>query len=95
MKETLSAIRKTIATKISKDTNAVIELDLSGDGEGTWQIVISDGEVTLKEGAPRSPTSVIGVKVSDLNKIVNGDIDRRTLTIQGDKIIVGKILEMF
>ena len=101
VKESLSEIRKVIASKISKNTNAVLAFELIGAGGGLWSIVISNGEVSLNEGLHKNPTITLVINTSDLNKIVNGDIDRRTLassgqlTISGDKLLGEKILDLF
>ena len=45
--------------------NGTIQMDLTGEGGGTWSIKLADGTFELIDGAVESPTTLIGVPAGD------------------------------
>lgn len=85
----------------SKGVDAVYQFELSGDGGGTWHVIVSDGAMEVKEGAHASPSSTVTAKAADYVKIANNEMNglravmTRKMRIAGNLVLARKMQNMF
>jgi len=85
----------------SKGVDAVYQFDLSGDGGGTWHVIVVDGGMEVGEGAHASPSSTITAKAADYVKIANNEMNglravmTRKMKIGGNLVLARKMQAMF
>ena len=63
--------------------DAVIQLDLSGDGGGVWHCAIKDGACTVGEGAHDAPTMTVSMEAADYVELTAGSLDGMTAFMTG------------
>lgn len=68
--------------------NAVIQLNLSGDGGGDWAMTFADGTVNIEAAQADSPDLTLGMDAADYVALTKGDANATTLFMTG-KIQVG------
>ena len=80
---------------------ATIQLDLSGDGGGSWLLKIADGQISTAEGQADSPDLTLGMAAGDYVALSRGEVNPMTLfmsgqiKLQGDMGLAMKFQEMF
>lgn len=80
---------------------AIIQLDLSGEGGGSWQLKIDDGKLATEQGAAASPDLTLGMEANDYISLSRGEVNPMTLfmggkiNLQGDMGLAMKFQEMF
>ena len=85
----------------SKGINAIFQFEISGDGGGTWHVIVNDGSLDIQQGAHAKPTARIMSKAKDYVKIANGDMNglravmTRKMKIDGNLVIARKMQHMF
>ncbi|PEN15186.1 sterol-binding protein [Longibacter salinarum] len=67
----------------AKGTDAVVQLDITGEGGGTYQLVIQDGNLDILEGEQEVPTLTATVAAEDWLRVNNGEVSPMTLLMQG------------
>lgn len=76
---TAAELMKTIPDRFVKsavgDLNTTVQFDLSGDGGGSWHIVIVDGELTVNEGAGVEPAAVVTMTAEDYIAMSTGKLN--------------------
>jgi putative sterol carrier protein len=77
--------------KAAKGVKAVYQFELSGDGGGTWHVVIDDGTMAIHQGGHESPSATISAAADDYVKIVNGEINGRMAVFKGKMKVKGSI----
>lgn len=55
--------------------NAVYQFDLTGEGGGTWQLIIDDGNCRVQEGQRLSPNITISMSAQDYVDMTVGELD--------------------
>ena len=55
--------------------DAAFVYDLTGDGGGTWTVTVSNGAVSVSEGAAEGAKVTYTMKADDYVKMANGDLD--------------------
>ncbi len=85
----------------SKGLNAIYQFELSGDGGGTWHVVVADGSIEVCAGAHEAPSAVVTSKAPDFVRISNGEINglravmTRKMKIAGNLVLARKMQHMF
>ncbi len=83
------------------DLDAVIQLDLTGDGGGQWAIKIANGGVSIAEGSADQTNLTISMAASDYVTLSHGEANPMNLfmagkiKLQGDVGLAMKFPEMF
>ena len=83
------------------DLDATVQFDLSGEGGGTWYVVVADGTCEVKEGEMESPTATIRMEASDYAALVAGELDamsafmQQKIRVEGDLNTVMKFQNLF
>jgi putative sterol carrier protein len=67
----------------AQDTNAVVQLNITGEGGGQYQLVIRDGTLDIRTGAHDDPTLTATVDADDWIRVNNGEVSPMTLLMQG------------
>jgi putative sterol carrier protein len=81
--------------------NAVFQFEISGDGGGTWHVVVKDGAMEVQTGAHANPSSVVSASGADYVQIANGDINglravmTRRMRISGNLVMARKMQHIF
>jgi len=57
------------------DLDLSIQFDLSGDGGGTWNAEIADGQINVSEGGLADPTATLSMDADDFESMSNGDLN--------------------
>lgn len=63
-------------------TDAVVQLRITGEGGGDYQLVIQDGELEIREGAHDDPTLTATVDAADWIRVNNGEVSPMTLLMK-------------
>lgn len=67
----------------AEGVDAVVQLTVTGSGGGTYQLVIDDGTLDVREGDHPDPTLTATVSASDWLRVNNGEVSPMTLLMQG------------
>jgi len=101
IQEILSKMPEAFVPEQATDIDAVIQLDLTGDGGGQWAIKISGGTIAIDEGQAASPNLSLSMAASDYVALSIGDANAMSLfmagkiKVQGDVMLAMKFQEMF
>ena len=91
LKEVLDKMPDALVPEKAAGVNAVIQLNLSGDGGGDWYMTIANGQVVVDEGQATSPDVSLDMEASDYVDITKGDGNPMTLFITGKIKVQGNI----
>jgi len=101
LNEIFSKMPEAFAPEKAEGVKAVIQLDLSGDGGGSWQIKIADGQIAAQEGQADSPDLTLGMEADDYVALTRGEANPMGLfmagkiKLAGDMGLAMKFQEMF
>jgi putative sterol carrier protein len=70
-------------------TSATIQFDVSGEGGGTWHLVIRDGACTVKTGAAPRPNLTFQISVQDWLDMNSGKQSGQMLFMSGKLKVKG------
>jgi putative sterol carrier protein len=85
----------------AKGLNAVYQFDLSGDGGGTWAVLINNEQCQVSKGAHGSPNITISMSAKDYLDMVAGKLNGQMafmtgkLRISGDMGLALKLQSLF
>lgn len=81
--------------------SAVFQFEISGDGGGTWHVIVNDGAMEVHSGPHSEPSATVSAKAADYIKISNGDMNglravmTRKMKIGGNLVVARKMQQMF
>jgi putative sterol carrier protein len=84
----------------AKGVDAVFQFEISGDGGGTWHVVVHDGEMSVGTGAHPKPSAVVASSSEDYVQIANGEMNglravmTRRMRISGNLVMARKMQHM-
>lgn len=103
--ETIQAYFETLPQRFvqsaSEGVEAIFQFEISGDGGGTWHVIVKGGELEINEGEHESPSARILSSDANYLKICNGDMNglravmTRKMKIQGNLVLARKMQNMF
>ena len=67
----------------AEGTDAVVQLNLTGDEGGTYHLVIHDGTLDVREGEHDDPTLTATTDAQDWLRLNNGAVSPMSLLMQG------------
>lgn len=70
------------ASKV-EGVEGTVQMELTGDGGGTWAIVISGGNVEVVDGGVESPTTTLTMSADDFVGMINGNVNAMAAFMQG------------
>ena len=97
----IARMSKAFVPEKAAGLDTTIQLDLTGDHAGKWNLVIKDKQCTLNEGAAPDPKLTVSANSEDLMKIFNGQMDgmqafmQGKLKLTGDLSVAMKLITLF
>ena len=85
----------------AQDLNAIFQLDITGEGGGTWNVVIKDGACQINEGTHESPNVTLTMSAETWLGIVNRELNGMQaflsdkLKASGDIMLAQRIEQLF
>jgi putative sterol carrier protein len=76
----------------SKGMNAVFQFELSGDGGGTYHVLVTDGAMSIVEGAHAAPSATIKMAADNYVKMVNGQLNGTMAYMKGQMKVTGNMM---
>jgi putative sterol carrier protein len=83
------------------DFDATIQFDLTGEGGGSWNVAIADGQCVVNEGTVEGPKATIHMDASDYVAMIMGELNamqafmNQKIRIEGDLNTVMKFQTLF
>lgn len=71
--------------------NAVVQFTLTGDGGGTWTVVVRQGKAELQQGPAASPQVAIELSASDFQEMLAGRLGPAAAYMSGRLRLQGDI----
>lgn len=91
VKEYFETLPRRFQAQNAGGIDAIFQFELSGDGGGTYHVVVKDGAMTVIEGAHASPTVVLKMTGDEYVKMANGKLDGRMAFMSGKMKVSGQI----
>lgn len=88
IKELIPLMPQYFSPEAAAGMNAIIQLELTGDDGGLWNLVVANQQLKINEGQAVSPNMTVKMAGSDYLSIVNGQANPMQLFMQG-KVKVG------
>ncbi len=63
--------------------NAVLQLDITGEGGGKWNLTVADEKLHVAEGVAAAPSMTLTVAAADYLSLINGDASPMALFMTG------------
>jgi putative sterol carrier protein len=101
VKKIFEKLPDTFLPEKAGNTNAIIQIELSGEGASNWVINIAQGKMSVKEGVAPSPTMTLQMEASDYVALAQGRANPMELfaagkvKFQGDMGLALKFQQMF
>jgi putative sterol carrier protein len=89
--ESIQAMVANFNPALAKGINAVIQLNATGDGGGSYALSIADGKLEVTEGVADQPTVTINVAAQDWVDIIAGRLDPTKAFMSGKLRIAGDL----
>ena len=81
--ELMAALPNYFAPEQAAGMNAVLQLDLSGEGGGQWYLTLADGKLKVDPGTAPEPTMTLALSAEDFLELINGEASPMNLFMQG------------
>lgn len=75
----------------AEGVDGVVQLDITGDGGGSYYLVIKDQALTIEEGVHEDPTVTITTSIANWLKMNNGDANPMTMLMMGKLKVSGSL----
>ncbi len=101
LKEIFDKMPEAFSPEKADGVKATIQLDLSGDGSGSWLIKVENGQIATEQGQADSADLTLGMEASDYIALTKGEANPMNLfmagkiNLQGDMGLAMKFQEMF
>ncbi|ARA93409.1 MAG: sterol-binding protein [Bacteroidetes bacterium] len=89
--ELLAFYQERFIPERAEGIDGVVVLDLSGEGGGTYSLIIQNQTLTIEEGARPDPTVTVRASAADWLAIHNGEINPMMAMMQGKVKIKGSM----
>ena len=89
IKDLFNNIQSRFNADAAKGMNSTIQFNLTGDGGGTYHIVVKDGTIAAQEGAAASPNMTMTVAAQDYLDIQSGKLNGQMAFMTGKLRIAG------
>jgi putative sterol carrier protein len=89
-----------LASEAFADLDAIVELDLEGNGGGEWIVDCASKTVSAKSNAHRQPTMIVRATAADFMAVAEGRMSAsdgmltERLHVAGDIVHVGQVLAL-
>jgi len=101
VKEVFTALPKMFNSGAAQGLDAVFQLDVTGEGGGSWNVVIKDAACQIQEGTHEAPNVTLTMSCETWLSIVNRDLNAMQafmggqLKVSGDIMLAQRIPELF
>ncbi len=89
VKEIFSQMPGSLNEAAAKGMNSVIQFNLTGDGGGTYHVLIKDGTCTVGEGAHAAPNMTMTMAAQDYVDLNQGKLNGQMAFMSGKLKIAG------
>ena len=89
VKEMFNQMPASLNAAAAKGMNSVIQFNLTGDGGGTYHVIIKDGTCTVAEGAHASPNMTMTMAAQDYVDMNTGKLNGQMAFMSGKLKIAG------
>jgi len=85
----------------SAGVDAVYQFEISGEGGGTWHVVVHEEAIEVNAGPHESPSAIVTSSADNYIKICNGDMNglravmTRKMKVDGNLVLARKMQKMF
>ena len=100
-KEIIEAMPRAFQPEKARGLRATYQLELSGEGGGTWVMEIADGHCQVREGRADAPDGTLTMAASDYVALAKGELDvirafmSGRIKFQGDLSLAAKLPTLF
>jgi putative sterol carrier protein len=91
VRELVEAMPSAFLPEKAGNAQAVIQLNLTGEGGGTWVLDIADGKCEVKEEAASQPGVVVTMTADDFGALLKNQLDPIPAFMQGKIKISGNV----
>lgn len=101
VKEVFSMMPEAFNAAAAQGLNAIFQLDITGEGGGTWNVVIENGACQINEGTHESPSVTLTMSTQTWLGIVNRELNGMhaflsgKLKASGDIMLAQRIEQLF
>jgi putative sterol carrier protein len=101
VREAIEKMPKAFQPAKAVNLEAVIQLELTGDGGGNWEIRIANGTVALSDSRAESADLTLSMAASDYLALTRGEVNPMNLfmagkiKLQGDMSLALKFQDLF
>ena len=92
VKEYFDTLPSRFVASAAKGVDAVFQFELSGDGGGTYHVVVKDGSMSVNEGAAEKPTATLVMGAENYVKMANGDLNGAMAFMKGQLKVTGNVM---
>ena len=92
VKEYFDTLPQRFQSEPAKTIQAVFQFELSGDGGGTYHVVVEKGTMQVVPSAHPTPTATIKMNGDDYVKMVNGKLNGAMAFMKGQMKVLGNVL---
>jgi putative sterol carrier protein len=92
VKEVFSMMPEAFNAAAAQGLDAIFQLDITGEGGGTWNVVIKDGACQVNEGTHESPNVTLTMSAETWLGIVNRDLNGMHAFLSGKLKASGNIM---
>ena len=100
-KEIIEAMPRAFQPEKAQGLRATYQLELSGEGGGTWVMEIADGRCQVREGRADAPDGTLTMAANDYVALAKGELDvmgafmSGRIQFQGDLGLAAKLPSLF
>lgn len=76
----------------AKGVKATFQFELSGEGGGTYHVLVDDGTMKTSEGPSPAPSAIIKMDAANYVKMVNGELSGTMAFMKGLLKIGGNVM---
>jgi len=92
VRDVFSMMPEAFNAAAAQGLNAIFQLDITGEGGGTWNVVIKDGTCQINEGTHESPNVTLTMSAETWLGIVNRELNGMQAFITGKLKASGDIM---
>lgn len=93
VKDVIAVMPQHFVPDAAAGMNAVLQLDLEGDGGGLWHLTVANQQLAIHDGPAASPNMTLKMAAADYLAMINGETDPMQLFMKG-KVKVGGDLSL-
>ena len=89
VKAIFNAMPANLNPDAAKGMNSVIQFNLSGDGGGSYHVIIKDGAASVQDGTHASPNMTMTMAAQDYVDMISGKLNGQMAFMSGKLKIAG------